>query len=92
MKTKDLYPIQFDGDLYERKDCDDMFIQMYEGAGVGKICLNWNGGYYMSDGVYLYPDGSYGSEDGPEYDDDDDFDLDGYMDNHYLNDDTMNED
>jgi hypothetical protein len=30
---------------------------MYEGAGIGRIALYMGFGYYMSDGVYLSPNG-----------------------------------
>jgi len=66
MSNEELYPVECNGKLYGREECDELFISMYEGSGIGEHCLNWSGGYYMGDGVYLYPDGSFGNEDGPE--------------------------
>jgi hypothetical protein len=68
----DYYPIE----QYEREDCDELFIQMYESSGIGRMALNLDGGYYMTEGVYLFPDGSFGDEDGnieDEGEDDEDY-------------------
>jgi hypothetical protein len=53
----DYYPIYMDGVEYGRNDCDELFVSMYEGAGIGRIALYMGFGYYMSDGVYLSPNG-----------------------------------
>jgi hypothetical protein len=52
------FPIMYDGFLYEKEDCDEDFLDLYE----GKFMLNCDGGIYLSDGLYLYPDGSTSSE------------------------------
>jgi hypothetical protein len=44
--------------LYEKEDCDEDFLAMYE----GKCILNGMGGIYLSDDMCLYPDGSTASD------------------------------
>ena len=49
-----LYPVNFNGKDYYEKDCDDVFLAFYH----CKYSLNDLGGVYLSDGTWIYPDGS----------------------------------
>lgn len=53
----DYYPINMYGVLYGRNDCDESFVNMYEGAGIGRMALYMGFGYYMTEGLYLLPNG-----------------------------------
>ena len=59
----DYYPVLLNGVPMEREDCDEFFIDMYEGAGIGRMVLHGSVGIYMSDGVYLLPNGEMVDED-----------------------------
>lgn len=50
----ELYPINFNGKKWYRKDCDELFIQFYEEAQ----CLDGYDGVYLTDGLHIRPDGS----------------------------------
>lgn len=52
------FPIMHDGLLYEEKDCHEDFLDLYE----GKFMLGFDGGIYLCDGMYMYPDGNMGDE------------------------------
>jgi hypothetical protein len=52
------FPIMYNGFLYEKEDCDEDFLAQYE----GKFMLGSGGGIYISDGMYLFPDGNFGEE------------------------------
>jgi hypothetical protein len=49
-----LYPINYNGKLYYKGDCDDLFVRFY----TNKKGLRTNGSINVSKGVWLYPDGS----------------------------------
>jgi Zn-finger protein len=56
MTKEKLYPIRYDGKLYYEKDCDSCFSAFY----TCKEALNGMNGVYMSEGLWVYPDGSMG--------------------------------
>lgn len=49
-----LYPINYNGRLYYKKDCDDLFVRFY----TKKEALRIDGSIRVSKGLWLYPDGS----------------------------------
>ena len=49
-----LFPVLYNGELYKEEDCDSVFLAFYH----TKEALNDNGGVYMSDDTWVYPDGS----------------------------------
>ena len=51
-----LYPIYYKGKKYAKKDCDGIFTSFY----TCKEALNAEHGVYLSEGVWVYPDGSMG--------------------------------
>lgn len=51
---ENLFPVNFDGKDYYKKDCDDMFLSFYD----CREALNDLGGVYMFEGTWVYPDGS----------------------------------
>lgn len=50
------FPIIYNGHLYYERNCSEDFLAFYE----GKFMLSSEGGIYLSDGVYIFPDGSTG--------------------------------
>tara|TARA_B110000858_G_C17777253_1_gene462857 strand:+ start:109 stop:285 length:177 start_codon:yes stop_codon:yes gene_type:complete len=54
MKENNLYPVHYNGKKYFEKDCDEMFLCFYHTIHA----LNGEGGVYMSEDVWIYPDGS----------------------------------
>ena len=50
------FPIMYNGMLYNYNDCDKDFLDLYE----GKFMLSSEGGIYMTDGMYMFPDGEFG--------------------------------
>lgn len=49
----DLYPVEYNGKMWSKNECNDLFVSMY-----GSIhSLNDFGGVYLTDGVWIYPDG-----------------------------------
>ena len=54
MKKKSLFPVYFEGKEYYEKDCDDVFLAFYH----CKETLNGANGVYVSEGLWVYPDGS----------------------------------
>jgi hypothetical protein len=50
----------------EEEDCDDIFLCFYDGPE----SLNCDGAVYISEGIWMYPDGTMESDD--DYDDNDD--------------------
>lgn len=54
MKENNLYPINYNGKQYFEKDCDEVFLCYYHDIHA----LNSMGGVYLSDDVWIYPDGS----------------------------------
>ena len=57
MKKKSLFPIFFNGKAYFKKDCNATFLDFYtcEEALCGSCSV------YISDDIYIYPDGSMSS-------------------------------
>jgi hypothetical protein len=54
MKDKNIWPVLYKDKLWYEKDCDELFINMYE----FREQLNSEGGIYLSEDVWIYPDGS----------------------------------
>jgi hypothetical protein len=57
MNTK-MYPVEYNGKLYEKKDCDKIFTLCYESV----FQLSAEGCVYFTEGLYIAPDGSTHSE------------------------------
>jgi len=59
MSRKSLFPILFNGKTYFRKDCNPIFLDFYtcEESLCESCCV------YMSDDIFIYPDGSMSSFD-----------------------------
>ena len=53
-RKNNLYPVKHNGVNYYEKDCDEIFLCCYHDVH----SLNYNGGVYLSDNVWIYPDGS----------------------------------
>jgi hypothetical protein len=53
MKKEKLYPITYNGKRYYEEDCDEVFVCFYN----DRYALNHLGGVYMSEGIWVYPDG-----------------------------------
>jgi hypothetical protein len=49
-----LYPIKYNNMIYDKKDCNDLFISFY----TCKEALNGEGGVYLSEQRWIYPDGT----------------------------------
>jgi len=49
-----LYPINYNGKLYYKGDCNDLFVRFYTSKEV--LCAG--GSIRVSEGLWLYPDGS----------------------------------
>lgn len=49
-----MFPLKYNGKLYHKKDCDDMFLAYY----CGPEALNAENGVYVADGVWVTPDGN----------------------------------
>lgn len=54
MKKESLFPVYFNGKKYLKDDCDDVFLAFYH----CKESLNDLSGVYLSEGTWVYPDGS----------------------------------
>jgi hypothetical protein len=54
MEKEKLFPVYFEGKKYYEKDCDDVFLAFYH----CKEALNDLGGVYLSEDIWVYPDGS----------------------------------
>lgn len=52
------FPIMYDGFLYEKEDCHQDFLELYE----GKFMLQSDGGIYITEGMCIFPDGTTGGE------------------------------
>lgn len=52
-KETEMYPVIYNGKSYEREDCYPLFNDLY----MDKDSL-LDGGVYLTDGIYIYPDGS----------------------------------
>ncbi len=55
MDNEYLFPIYYDGNEYFKEDCDEIFLCAYH----CREQLNDEGGVYLSDSTWVYPDGSY---------------------------------
>lgn len=55
LHQNELYPVEFNGESYNEKECSELFRSLYSHRG----SLNEDGGIYMSDGMWVYPDGSF---------------------------------
>jgi len=52
--SEDLFPVSFKGKDYYENDCSDLYLSVYH----SKMILNDLGGVYLSNGNWVYPDGS----------------------------------
>lgn len=52
-KTSNDFPIIYNNEKYHRNQCASIFLDFYGGNGT----LNHNGGAYMTDGMFVYPNG-----------------------------------
>lgn len=52
---KKLYPVIFEGKKYYEKDCDDLFVAVYNDP----LQLMDDSSVYVSDGNYVFPDGTF---------------------------------
>jgi hypothetical protein len=49
-----MFPVYYNGKSYSKEECDEVFLAYY-------LCpeaLNCEGGVYVADGTWVYPDGS----------------------------------
>jgi hypothetical protein len=53
MKEESIYPVLYSNILWYEKDCDELFVDMYN----YREQLNSEGGVYLSEDVWIYPDG-----------------------------------
>ncbi len=53
-KEENLFPVYYSGKEYYEKDCNAVFLAFYD----CKEALNWANGVYVSEGIYVYPDGA----------------------------------
>jgi len=49
-----LFPVEYNKKLYTEEECDDVFLSFYH----TRFALNGMGGVYLSDDMWVYPDGS----------------------------------
>ena len=56
--NENLYPITYKGKKYYEEDCDEIFSTFYNNV----LALNENCGVYISDGMWIYPDGTMEDE------------------------------
>jgi hypothetical protein len=56
MKEEKIDPVYYDGKYWEEEDCDDVFVAFYH----TRWSLNIEMGVYVSEGTWVYPDGSFG--------------------------------
>lgn len=52
-EQKELYPVEYHFELWEEEDCNEIFVNCYH----SRDSLNCEGGVYMFDGTWVYPDG-----------------------------------
>jgi hypothetical protein len=48
-----LFPVSYEGRLWKEEDCNDVFLSFYH----CRESLNALGGVYLSEGIWVYPDG-----------------------------------
>ena len=51
---ENLYPVVYNGKKYDKEDCHDIFVNLYH----SRISLNNMSGVYVSEGTWVYPDGT----------------------------------
>ena len=56
MKDLEIWPVRYDDKLWYEDDCDELYVNMYE----FREQLNSDGGIYLSNDMWIYPDGSMG--------------------------------
>jgi hypothetical protein len=54
MEKQKLYPIEYNGKLWKKSDCDIQFRAIYESNEI----LNDEGGTYFTEGLWIYPNGT----------------------------------
>jgi len=54
MENEELFPVYFKGKKYYEKDCNDVFLALYD---CREALSGWSG-VYLSEGIWVYPDGS----------------------------------
>ena len=57
MKEESIWPVLYNGKKWYEKDCDELYVSMYE----FREQLNLESGIYLTEGICLYPDGTYGN-------------------------------
>jgi len=50
---EELYPVIYNFVEWFKEDCSDIFVNCYH----SKSDLNFEGGVYLGDGMWVYPDG-----------------------------------
>lgn len=53
IKENNMFPINYNGKLWHKKDCDDVFLAFYNNS----YSLTTDCSVYMMAGDYVYPDG-----------------------------------
>ncbi|NRT15276.1 hypothetical protein HNP99_001623 [Flavobacterium sp. 28A] len=51
-----LFPVYHSGKLWYKKECCDVYLAFYD----NKLQLNYDGGLYFHDEIWLYPNGNFG--------------------------------
>lgn len=54
MKEEKLYPVLYNNKLWNEEECSEIFVAYYH----IKEALNAIGGVYLSEGTWVYPDGT----------------------------------
>jgi hypothetical protein len=57
MIKESIWPVFYKGNLWYEKDCDELYVSMYE----FREQLSYNSGIYLTEGICIFPDGSYGN-------------------------------
>lgn len=52
MKELELYPVYYDGKIWQEEDCGDVFVSCYH----DRVSLNAMMGVYVGEGIWVYPD------------------------------------
>jgi len=55
MTKEKLYPINYNGKVYRKKDCNSIFASFY----TTQHALRFDGSVYVSDGMSITPDGEW---------------------------------
>lgn len=59
MKTKNIYPIKFNGEWLHEEDCNEIFVCLYH----DRYILRNDMAVYIGDGSWVFPDGSFEHDD-----------------------------